>query len=182
MKRLRCCALVLLLVDSAGADPVNPCGAPASAVKAPYIDLSTAGALYGCAPKPLGTGTLPTIRSNPAGTVAWWYCPTPDGKWRLNWAAATAARMSVDTLFAEAYEVVTAKDPIAAFNSVTAKNVSIPMSDPTLAAVWCPFVREMQLGTPAVVVAPSLSGLPYTPRALAAFLPGAAATSYSALR
>jgi hypothetical protein len=147
MKRLFVLFLVAV-VDLAFADPLNPCNAPASAVKAPYIDLSAAGAGYECAPTPLGNGTMPTVRSNRAGTVAWWYCPSRDGKWHVNWAAATAARMSAGTLFSEVYEVVTAKDPRAAFNAITAKNVKIPLSDPSLTPVWCPFVAEMNSGAP----------------------------------
>ena len=148
MRRLSCLFLVAL-VDLASADPLNPCNAPATAVTAPYVDVSSAGTGYECAPSPLGNGTLPTLRSNKAGTVAWWYCPSRNGKWHVNWAAATAARMSAGTLLSEFYEVVSAKDPRAAFDSITAKNVKVPLSDPSLTPVWCPFASDMNSGTPA---------------------------------
>ena len=104
---------------------------------------------------PIGNGTLPTLRSNAAGTVAWWYCPTESGKWQLNWAAATAASLSASNTFAEIYNVVTATDPIAAFHAATSKNVKLPMSDPSLTPVWCPFIRDMASGAPPAVSKPN---------------------------
>jgi len=143
-------AVILLWVASTGlaaAEPSNPCNAPASAVKELYADL-TMGGSFGCAPFPVGSGTLPTMRSNAAGSVAWWYCPTGAGKWRLNWAAGTADALSGKNLFDDAYRVITAENPRAAFDAITSKNVRLPLSDPKLTPVWCPFVQEMLAGAP----------------------------------
>jgi hypothetical protein len=156
MKRLSILVL-LALTGLVRADPGNPCNLPETSVKMPYIDMSTASAAYECAPKPLGAGTLPSLRSNQAGTVAWWYCPIGVGAWRLNWAAATADRLSAHTLFAELQEVVTAKDPKAAFNAITARNAKTPLSDPSLTAVWCPFAAEMVSGAPVAATKPQAS-------------------------
>lgn len=148
-----CLALLLgCLAGVAAADPLNPCGAPPSAIKALYADLVSTKAGFRCAPAPIGDGTLPTFRSNAAGTVAWWYCPNAGGNWHLNWAAGTAASLSASHFLAEAYAVVTAVDAKAAFQAAVAKNVNLPMSDPSLTPVWCPFVPQMASGVPAPVV------------------------------
>ncbi len=152
MKRL----LVLLLACSAGivaADPRNPCDAPATATKVPYTDLAAAQVGFQCAPSPVGNGTLPTLRSNAAGTVAWWYCPSDTGAWQLNWGAATAASLSASHVLAEAYAVLTATDSTAAFHASVAKNAKVPLSDPSLTPVWCPFVPQMISGAPSKVKA-----------------------------
>jgi len=149
--------LALLLACWAGvaaADPSNPCGAPASAIKVPYADVASSTGGFQCAPSPVGSGTLPTLRSNAAGTLAWWYCPSASGKWQLNWAAATAASLSASNVLAEVSAVVTAADPIAAFHAVAAQNVKLPVNDSSLTPVWCPFAAEMVAGAPAAVVRP----------------------------
>ena len=143
--------LGVLLVCSAGlaaADPSNPCGGAASAAKQTYADVASTKSGFGCAPFPVGKGTTPTVRSNAAGTVAWWYCPADGGQWRLDWAAATAESLSGKDLLDDAYKVIAAADSKAAFNAITAMNVKLPLSDPKLTPVWCPFVGEMLAGTP----------------------------------
>jgi hypothetical protein len=143
--------LVALVACTAGlalADPGNPCNAPASAVKSEYVDLTGHPGKFECAPAPIGSGTMPTVRSNAAGTVAWWYCPHPDGKWHVNWAAATAELLSARNLMSEAHAVLTSKDPKGTFDAIVAKNVSVPLSDPKLTPVWCPFVGEMFAAAP----------------------------------
>jgi hypothetical protein len=147
------------------ADPSNPCNAPASAIKSNYIDLTARLGKFECAPAPVGAGTMPTLRSNDAGTVAWWYCPQPGGKWHANWAAATAEVLSAKNLMSEVYAVVTAKDPRGTFDAIAAKNVNLPLSDPKLTPVWCPFVNEM------------LKGAPPEPTNFAASGPGSSASS-----
>jgi hypothetical protein len=150
--------LVLLLGCLAGvaaADELNPCGASTSAIKALYSDLLSNKAGFQCAPAPIGNGTLPTFRSNTAGTVAWWYCPNAGGNWHVNWAAGTAASLSASNIVAEAYGVVTAADPKAAFHAAVAKKVNLPLSDPSLTPVWCPFVPQMVSGAPTAVVTAS---------------------------
>lgn len=130
------------------ADPGNPCNVPASTATQTYVDLASNGGGFGCAPFPVGSGSVPTLRSNAAGTVAWWYCPATGGKWRLNWAAGTADSLSGKNLVADAQKVITAENPRAAFAEVSSRNVKLPMSDPKLSAVWCPFVGEMLSGAP----------------------------------
>jgi hypothetical protein len=78
----------------------------------------------------------------------------------LNWAAGTAASLSASYFLAEAYAVVTAVDPKAAFQAAVAKNVNLPLSDPSLTPVWCPFVPQMASGAPAAVVTASTSVVP----------------------
>jgi len=148
--------LLVCFAGLAAADPSNPCGAAASAAKQPYADVASTKSGFGCAPFPVGTGTVPTLRSNVAGTVAWWYCPAAGGQWRLDWAVATADSLSDRDLLDDAYKVIAAADSRAAFNAITAMNVKLPLSDPKLTPVWCPFVGEMLAGTPksGIVVPP----------------------------
>ena len=123
-----------------------PVGAGAATPSA-YVDLATSHGGFDCLPGPVGAGTLPTTRHNAAGSVAWWYCPVGAGR-RVNRAAATAAQMSVGNLISEARSVLGASDPRAAFNAAVSKNVSVPLNDPGLAAVWQPFAAEMAAGFP----------------------------------
>lgn len=144
-------ALALLLACSstlAAADPSNPCNVPASTPRQTYVDVMQNGGGFGCAPFPVGSGSVPTLRSNAAGSVAWWYCPAAEGKWRLNWAVGTADSLSGKNLYDDAQKVITAPNPRAAFNEVSARNVRLPLSDPKLTPVWCPFVGEMLAGAP----------------------------------
>jgi hypothetical protein len=88
------------------------------------------------------------MRSNAAGSVAWWYCPVADGGWRITWAVATADQMRAGNLLAELRAIVAASDPNAAFAAAVAKNAKLPVNAPTLAAVWKPFAAEMVAGIP----------------------------------
>jgi hypothetical protein len=115
------------------------------------VDLFSSKSGFQCAPSPLGNGTWPRLRSNAAGTVAWWYCPGSSGEWYLNFAAATAANLSASKLWDDIYAVITASDPVAAFHAAVAKRVTASMSDPSLKPVWQPFLAEMLSGAPAVV-------------------------------
>ena len=147
--------LAMLAGPAAASDDKAPATASASApasqpARKPlsYVDLASTRSGFDCSPGPIGAGTLPTTRSNVAGTVAWWYCPAPGGKWRVNWAAATAEQLSARNLLAETRAVITAADPRAAFSAAVSKNVKVPLSDPSLAAVWQPFTAEMLAGAP----------------------------------
>lgn len=148
----------LLLCSGAIASPSNPCEVPAPpGIVKPYRDLQAPARTdatppvatgYACAPAPAGAGTLPTLRTNGAGAVVWWYCKAA-GRWTPQWAAATAERLSVGSIAADAYAVAIAADPLAAVNALAAKNITLPLSDPSLTPVWCPFQQEMHDGTPA---------------------------------
>lgn len=146
-------SLLATLADPAAAgDAKAPAAAAAASqpAKKPldYVDLASSRSGFDCSPGPIGAGTLPTTRSNAAGTVAWWYCPAPGGAWRVNWAAATAAQLSARNLLAETRAVISASDPRAAFSAAVSKNVKVPLSDPSLTAVWQPFAAEMLGGAP----------------------------------
>jgi hypothetical protein len=120
-----------------------------SGVSPPGVDLFSSKSGFQCAPSPLGSGTWPRLRSNAAGTVAWWYCQGSGGEWYLNFAAATAANLSASKLWDDIYAVMTASDPVAAFHAAVAKRVTASMNDPSLKPVWQPFLAEMLSGAPA---------------------------------
>ncbi len=128
----------------AQAQPMNVCGIPAPNVPYPYIDTVA----YACAPTPFGSGTAATVRANSVGVVAWWYCKAPGGVSVLNWSAARADWLRGSTLLADMADALKADDPLAAFNAAAKKNAILPLSDPSLTPVWCPFVQEMVNGTP----------------------------------
>lgn len=118
-------------------------------------DLFSSKSAFNCAPAPLGSGTWPKLRSNTAGTVAWWYCPATNGRWSLSVAAATAAHLSAARIRDDIYSVMTASDSVAAFHAAVAARVSANMDDPGLKLVWQPFWPEMRAGSPAVTAKPS---------------------------
>jgi len=144
--------LATLAEPAVASDDKAPAAAPSASqpAKKPlaYVDLASSRSGFDCSPGPIGAGTLPTTRSNAAGTVAWWYCPAPGGAWRVNWAAATAAQLSARNLLSETRAVIGAADPKAAFSAAVSKNVKVPLSDPSLTAVWQPFAAEMLAGAP----------------------------------
>ena len=151
------CLFALAAANAAWAEPAKPTPtAPLSAMRS-YVDLASSGGGFDCAPAPIGGGTAPTFRSNGAGSVVWWYCATPNGQWRVNWAAATAEQMSARNLFAQFRAVLTATDQKAAFNAAVARNVTTPMNSPALVAVWQPFVAEMNAGKPTALPIASLT-------------------------
>lgn len=139
---------LLLLSGVAAAEPGVRSVDGLMSEKAGMVDLANSRGGFACAPSPVGSGTFPTTRSNAAGSVAWWYCPTPGGGWRVSWAVATAEQMSVSNWLAQAQAVVTAADPKAAFAAAAARNVNVPVTAPSLAAVWQPFAAEMVAGIP----------------------------------
>lgn len=150
------------LVGSASAEPAAPVSTPAILHK--NVDLASAHVGFDCSPAPIGGGTMPTIRSNAAGTVAWWYCPTAAGDWRVNWAVATAAQLSLRNLFAEFRAVLAAAEPREAFNAAVARNVRLPIDSPSLTAVWHPFIAEMNAGKPTALPIAGLMAPSSTPR------------------
>ena len=118
-------------------------------------DLFSSKSAFKCAPAPLGNGTWPKLRSNTAGSVAWWYCPGAHGSWSLSVAAATAAHLSGAGIRDEIYSVVGAPDSVAAFHAAVAARFTANMNDAGLKPVWQPFWPEMRAGSPAVAVKPS---------------------------
>ena len=56
--------------------------------------------------------------------------------------------MSVGNLMAEVQAIMAASDPNAAFATAVAKNVKLPVTAPSLMAVWKPFAAEMVAGMP----------------------------------
>jgi hypothetical protein len=154
------CLLVLgalsLGANLAGiAAPIDPCGfAPnRDALHLSYVDISAGAKAFQCAPFPIGTGTAPTLRSNQFGSVAWWYCPSEKGEFHVNWGAATSETLSAAHFFEQAGEVLHAPNPSAAFAAATGKNVTLPLNDPRLTPIWCPFFNEMVRATPPARVA-----------------------------
>jgi hypothetical protein len=133
------------------ADPMIDGAVATHAIVRQNQDLASSRRGFDCSPMPIGKGTWATIRSTPAGTVAWWYCQSANGEWRVEWAAATARQMSVRNMFEELREVLAAPDRHAAFDAVVFRNVKMPLDDPDLAAVWHPFIAEMNAGKPAVL-------------------------------
>ena len=147
MKRILL-SLVMLVSGFAAADPGVTPSRVTSGESSDLVDLASSPGGFGCAPRPIGAGTFPTTRSNAAGSVAWWYCPVAGGGWRIAWAAATTEQMSVSNLLGEVRAIVAASDPNAAFAAVVAKNVKLPVTSPSLMAVWKPFAAEMVAGVP----------------------------------
>lgn len=137
--------LALLLSSSAQAQLLNACGAPASTPNRPLPVPS-------CAPAPFGEGTLPTVRTNSAGVVAWWYCPQADG-WHFVFRAATASVWTRDYIQALTSRLAAAEfavSPTLELNNITASLATTPNTDPGLAAVWCPYWAEMVAGKPVI--------------------------------
>jgi hypothetical protein len=132
------------------AAPVDPCGfaSTRAAIHLSYVDISAGAKAFQCAPFPIGAGTAATLRSNEHGSVAWWYCPTDKGEFHVNWAAATSETLSAAHFLEQAGEVLHAPNPSAAFAAATGKNVTLPLSDPRLTPIWCPFFDEMVRATP----------------------------------
>jgi hypothetical protein len=135
--------LVGLIAGPAAADTSKTSTPPVSG------DLFSNKADFYCAPSPLGSGTWPKLRSNAAGTVAWWYCPGARGGWSLSLAAATSANLSATKLWTELYAAMSAPDSVVAFHAMVAERVTMPMDDPRLKPVWQPFLSEMLAGVPA---------------------------------
>ena len=130
------------LAATAGADPRPGNTSPTSG------DLYSSKSEFHCAPSPVGNGTWPKLRSNAAGSVAWWYCPGASGGWSLSFAAATATNLSAAKVWDDIYKVITASDLIAAFHALVAERVTAPMDDPRLKPVWLPYLPEMRAGVP----------------------------------
>ena len=147
----------------APATPDNPCGFAAPATPWPYADLAyaysaaPAGAVLPavtCAPAPVGTGTVPTLRWNAAGVTGWYHCQKPDGRWATSWGAETWDSFRAHAVNTDALAVAQAADPVAALNAILATRVSLPLADPSLTPVWCPYAREMIASQPAPAATP----------------------------
>lgn len=138
----------------------NPCGF-ATPARTPYWDVTSLPAptmttpqpIPGlCVPSPIGTGTLPTLRWNKYGLTGWNYCPQPGGKWTTYFAAATWKELSGYNLVSDAAVISAAADPLTTMGQIIAQRVNLPMSDPSLTPVWCPYWEEMVASKPADTV------------------------------
>lgn len=160
MKRFFAC-LLLCMSALAGAQ-TSPCGLPPPQVG--YVDL-TAQPTLACVPGPvLGMGTAPTFRSNSAGTIVWWYCPQPDGSWSLQFRAATAAVLTpsyLEQLLADIASASVSASPTATLNGMTTARINLPLSDPSLVPVWCPWWPAMYTGVPASFDGSTVPPAPY---------------------
>lgn len=140
---------VLLLLACASsalawADASNPCNLP---VNPPppiiYNDFLSSKSL-GCVPWPYytDTSTPMTVTTTPGGLVAWWYCKGSDGKWGHSMSAATNEELAkpgyLSSLSNDLIAAVAASGPQAGMDAVAATRINTLMSDPKLAAVWCP--------------------------------------------
>ena len=148
---VRSLLLALLLFATAafgaGGNPDNPCGVSDVAQVVNYQDFSGTSKAS-CAPSPFGTGTVPSIRANKAGVVMWMYCPIAGGGWTMQWVAGTWARVSGINYLKDTASIAAATDPLAALNTMLASRVKLPMHDPSLTPIWCPFANEMFHGAP----------------------------------
>lgn len=149
--------MLLLVPVMALADAANPCNVPAPSVPAPYTDWQKGMSNVQCAPKPVGTGTLPYIRANQAGMMIWMWCPVPVAggtSWALSRVAATWSWLSVNNVATDGAAIAASANPITALNSALNKNVTLPLSDPSLTPVWCPYESEVWASRPADIVPP----------------------------
>jgi len=142
-----------MLASAASADPQNPCNVPQPNVPAYYTDWQKGTSNVRCAPAPVGTGTLPYIRANQAGMMVWMWCPSGN-TWALSRVAATWAWLSTNNVVADGAAIAASADPIAALNAGLNKNVSLPMGDPSLTPVWCPYEAQVWASKPADIVPP----------------------------
>ena len=162
MKRLAWLLLCTAVV--AQATPDNPCNLPSPPPPMTYSDMIMGGATS-CAPKPFDTGTVPSFgqtkdaSGNLLGVTVWWYCPLPDGSWGITWRSARADVLGVDwmtSLISDLAGAAKSNFPAASLNGITQARVTLPMNDPSLAAVWCPRWPDIYNGRPAA--APSVDG------------------------
>lgn len=106
-----------------------------------------------CAPIKSDTATGPFEEHNAAGIVVYSYCKV-EGKWRKQWGAATWDFLIGKNMAANAKAALASSTPLTMFQQLTLAAVTTPMSDPSLTAVWCPALANMQANRPADDVTP----------------------------
>lgn len=158
-KTLGMLLLLIALQTSAQTPPVNVCSVPAPFVITLYDDWNRGTSKAECAPTPLGTGTLPSIRANKAGMTVWMWCPAGTG-WRLYRAAATWAWLSTNNVPTDGATIAASTDPVGALNAALDRNITLPMADPSLTPVWCPYLAEVRASRPPDIVPPPPPPLP----------------------
>lgn len=151
-KKLTLIALILAIFSTLFL--VNP-------AQSQVVDVCTGAPIAQPASAPdFPAGTVPqcnnsrgeTLGANGKGVTGWRYCKQPDGKYRIQWFAATwevignTPGMFVDYLTAGGAAtpnttIVTLADKY--------KAQAKPLASPELAAVWCPFRPQMQAQWPA---------------------------------
>lgn len=119
MLRLILLVALLCFIRVAEAQAPNPCNVPNPPTY--WTDVTKVGGVFDCQPPGVNFG----VKWNINGAVPYWYCPTAQGTWRLNFAAATWGAMRTGTLKADT-----------------------PLADPALTAVWCPHQAEMLAAAP----------------------------------
>jgi hypothetical protein len=151
MNKLVAWVLLFLLSCPSIAQTTDPCGVALTAPAINYTDAFLDKTKATCVPAPFGPGTVPSVRANKYGMMAWMYCPVSTGGWSLSWVAGTWSGMTGIDLVSSTAAIAASTDPLASLNSILASNIKTPMSDPALAKVWCPYSKEMQTGAPAPV-------------------------------
>lgn len=113
---------------------------------------SPPGEIFKCAPHsmPGGMGSYPRWEHNNGGVVAWNYC-TNGFNYSFQIAVATDAVLTDPTLYTDWTAAQFAKDTTAALNDFARKHITLPLSDPSMLAIWCPSYGKMMAGIPAPV-------------------------------
>lgn len=137
----------------------NSCGNPVTTPQVGFDDIS-GGVGYTCLPTPIGPGTAPWIRSNSAGMMVWWYCPstTTPTKYSPSFFVVTSDALNTNSFFGLAQAIIKAPDPKAAANAAittqaaasASSTSTLPLNDPKILAVTCQFQKEMFAGLVAV--------------------------------
>lgn len=134
--------LAALLWGPGAIAQTNPCNVPLPNTPRAYADFDKTKPLVCAEP------TLPTVRMNGAGIMAWRYCKGSRGYYP-NWGAATWAHIGSTALGTDLIAAGVSASPTAV-GALAVKHVTLPLAHASLTPVWCPFQAEMWAGVPAL--------------------------------
>jgi hypothetical protein len=140
-------SLFSLLSQAAPGNDSNPCNLPEPLTAYnwnEYNDIKLDGTAVSCAPVITSQSTLPTIHSNDAGLMGYWYCKNAiTKKWSPVILVASTAKLNASRLFYDGTTILNSDTKIATINILLKKNIDTPLSDTSLTPVWCPYVQEI---------------------------------------
>lgn len=111
---------------------------------------------FSCLPVPLGTGTIPAVRTNAFGITVWWYCDI--GRVKPSFVAATHEWVKSNFKFSSV-DFTDVQKNVGPIKAMLKNNIKTPIDSPELVKVWCPHAKEIWTVPTSIVSVP----LPPTP-------------------
>jgi hypothetical protein len=139
--------LAALAFGSAAFAFIEPCPEPLPKAFVPYYEkmLNPVPYSYVCSPTiaGVGTGTPGILGFSEFGGALYWYCPLADATWVIHLVPLNWTYLNTVGIASSFYNTAISPMSVPLINKYVADYIKLPLSDPSVAAIWCPWVDDM---------------------------------------